>query len=172
MISSEKRKRLIKRFLLMLQRNHMPAGWRNKLLRTAGMHISPKSLIRSGIDFEIADAIVGDNSFIGKNCVFYSSVRFPSAVYIGDNVKIAPEVMFCCVSHEIGESELRAGDTYNKDITIGDGCWIGTRTVLLPGVSVGRGSIVAAGAVVTKDIPPNTLVGGGYQRKSFVICEK
>jgi maltose O-acetyltransferase len=70
------------------------------------------------------------------------------------------EVMLMTSSHEIGSDEHRAGPLYTAPITIKDGVWIGSRSVVLPGVTVGAGSVVAAGAIVTKDVPPHTLVGG------------
>ncbi|NTU65300.1 MAG: hypothetical protein HGB05_18340 [Chloroflexi bacterium] len=57
-------------------------------------------------------------------------------------------------------SDQRAGATFSAPVTIQDGTWLGARCIVLPGVTVGRGSVVGAGSVVTKDVPPNTLVGG------------
>ena len=62
--------------------------------------------------------------------------------------------------HEIGPPWHRCGDRVARPVVIEDGVWIGARVTLLPGVTIGRGSVVAAGAVVNKDVPPNTLVGG------------
>lgn len=60
----------------------------------------------------------------------------------------------------MGSSERRAGAGWAKPIHIEDGCWIGARVTVLGGVRIGRGSVVAAGAVVTRDVPENCLVGG------------
>jgi maltose O-acetyltransferase len=64
------------------------------------------------------------------------------------------------VDHEIGPSENRCGEVLVAPVIIGDGAWLASRVTILPGVTVGNGSIVAAGAVVTHDVPPNTLVAG------------
>ncbi|HJI67776.1 MAG TPA: hypothetical protein OIM01_05135 [Coriobacteriaceae bacterium] len=69
--------------------------------------------------------------------------------------------MFCCSTHSLGLAGRRAGETYNRDIYVGKGCWIGTRSTILPGVNIGNGSVIAAGAVVAKDVPANCLAGGG-----------
>lgn len=153
-------RRLCKKVLRSFQATHLAAPLRAVLLRLSGFDIDPTALIRSGVLFQVSELHVGRKSFIGNGCRFYSSVRFPSRVLIGDETKIAPEVMFCCITHEMGGSDRRAGEVYNDEISIGDGCWIGTRAVILPGVRIGSGSVIGAGAVVTKDFPPN-CVGGG-----------
>jgi acetyltransferase-like isoleucine patch superfamily enzyme len=73
---------------------------------------------------------------------------------------VGARVLFLTSGHEIGPSERRAGPVHSSPITVEDGCWIGAGSILLPGVTIGRGSIVAAGSVVTKDVAPDTLVGG------------
>ncbi|WP_081357668.1 acyltransferase [Neomoorella thermoacetica] len=70
------------------------------------------------------------------------------------------EVMICTSTHVIGEKNKRAGESKNLPVIIGDGCWIGTRAVILPGVKIGEGCIIAAGAVVTKDCESNGLYAG------------
>ncbi|MDZ7891010.1 MAG: DapH/DapD/GlmU-related protein [Rhodoferax sp.] len=60
----------------------------------------------------------------------------------------------------MGTSERRAGNGTAKSITIGNGCWIGAKSIILGGVSVGPGSVVAAGSIVTRDVPANVLVAG------------
>ena len=65
-----------------------------------------------------------------------------------------------CTTHNVDNSERRAGALRHESISIGNGCWIGTRATILPGVKIGGGSIIAAGAVITKDVDTNTLVGG------------
>ena len=102
--------------------------------------------------------MVGKNSWIGPGCVFYSNDAAP--IIIGENCDIAPEVIFVTGSHKINGSGRRAGLGYVRPISIGDGCWIGVRATILGGVAIGSGSIVAAGAMVTRDVPANSMVGG------------
>ncbi len=81
-------------------------------------------------------------------------------VTIGDRVAIGQQVMILTGTHQVGGAERRAGPFVARPVRIGVGAWLGARCTLLPGVTVGEGAIVAAGAVVTCDVPPHTLVAG------------
>jgi maltose O-acetyltransferase len=101
---------------------------------------------------------VGANSWVGLDVVFYSQVG--STIRIGADCDIGPANIFVTGSHLIGDRFRRAGIGRSAPITIGNGCWLGARVTVLGGVTIGEGAIVAAGAVVTSDVPSNTLVGG------------
>lgn len=97
---------------------------------------------------------IGQNSRINRDC----TLDIRCGLTIGDNVSISPEVMILTLSHDYNDprfSDLDAGP-----VTIEDYVWIGSRAMILPGVTLGRGAIVAAGSVVTKDVPPMTVVAG------------
>ena len=79
---------------------------------------------------------------------------------IGAGCFLAMHVVVGTWTHEIGPEAQRAGPTSVRPVTIADGCWIGARATILPGVTVGRGCIVAAGAVVSGDCEPNGLYAG------------
>lgn len=100
--------------------------------------------------------MVGEDTWIGNH--FY--VEGNGHVVIGNRCDIAPSVICFTGTHEIGNKERRAGRGINKDIQIGDGCWICGGVKILPGVHIGNGSIIAAGAVVVSDVPNNVMVGG------------
>lgn len=68
--------------------------------------------------------------------------------------------MFCSSTHKIGSEKKRAGDAVGNPIYIEDGCWIGARSLILPGVTIGKGTIIAAGSIVTKNCEPNSLYAG------------
>lgn len=155
-----KLKSLAIRLARTVQSWHVALPFRVDILRATGFDIHSTALIRSKVLFQVKELEVGPDVFIGNGCSFYGSVRFPSKVTIGEQTKVAPEVMFCCSIHELGGTERRAGETCNRDIAVGKGCWIGARSTILPGVSIGDGSVIAAGAVVAKDIPANCLAGG------------
>lgn len=81
-------------------------------------------------------------------------------ITVGRHVGFGHQVMILTETHAVGSPSYRAGTSSTKPVTIGDGCWIGARATILPGVTIGKGAVVAAGAMVTKDVRPNTLVGG------------
>jgi maltose O-acetyltransferase len=87
-------------------------------------------------------------------------VNLGGTLRIGSRVNIGHDCLFLTVDHDIGGPERRAGLSQNRSVTIEDGVWIGSRAVILPGVTVGRGAVVAAGAVVHRDVPADTVVGG------------
>ncbi|QYR20593.1 acyltransferase [Paenibacillus sp. sptzw28] len=70
------------------------------------------------------------------------------------------DVLFCTSSHDPGTKHKRAGKNNGKPIIIGDGSWIGARSIILQGVTVGEGCIIAAGSLVNKDCEPNGLYAG------------
>jgi maltose O-acetyltransferase len=81
-------------------------------------------------------------------------------VRIGNHVYMGYDVTLITVDHAISPAAQRCGTLVHGPIEIGDGAWIGSRAMVLPGVRIGRGAVVAAGAIVTKDVAPNTLVAG------------
>lgn len=85
------------------------------------------------------------------------------SVFIGDNVGIAYRCQFLTTNHDYTDSNKRTGKVTGADIVIEDGCWIGS--IILPGVTVKRGGIVAAGSVVTADCEENCLYAGVPARK-------
>ena len=152
--------RLLRRHLgLFLVRHSYSRSAVTRSFKIAGMHFSGREIC-SGCYVDAPDKVfVGEGSFINHNCVFHTSdanVR----IIIGKNCDIAPEVMFMCTSHEIGNHSHRAGKLLHDDIIIGDGVWIGTRALILPGVKIGDGAIVAAGALVNKDVAADSMVAG------------
>ena len=97
---------------------------------------------------------IGKNVWVQQGCTFFDR----GGIEIGNDVFIAPKVNLITLNHEINPYE-RSTTTANP-IKIGDRVWIGIAATVLPGVTIGDNSIVAAGAVVTKDVPPNTIVAG------------
>ncbi len=81
-------------------------------------------------------------------------------IFVGDKVMFGPNVTIATANHPINP-ELRAkGLQYNKDVHIGENVWIGANSVICPGVSIGSNTVIAAGSVVTKDIPEGVVAGG------------
>lgn len=100
---------------------------------------------------------IGDNSGIGVNCELHGEVN------IGNNVLMAPECIFYTVNHEFSKVDVPIGMQGNSNmqpIVVGDDVWLGRRVMVMPGVSIGDHSIVAAGSVVTRNVPSYSIVGG------------
>lgn len=99
---------------------------------------------------------------IGNDTLITGPLRIDLAaeVRIGDRVRIGQDVLLLTNDHDIGETQQRCGVLVARPIHIGDGAWLASRCIVLPGVSIGAGAVVAAGAVVTRDVPPDTLVAG------------
>lgn len=103
------------------------------------------------------------NIIIGPNCYFNADIRIGvsgSKVIIGSGVLIGPRVSFETAGHSVKLNENNARSMFTKEINVQDNSWIGAGSIILAGVTIGNGSVVAAGAVVTKDVGPNTVVGG------------
>ena len=104
----------------------------------------------------------GKSIFIGKNFLanYNVSILDRAPVRIGDYVMIGPHTLIATVNHPISPMGRRKHLSVAKPVTIGNDVWIGGNVTILPGVTIGHNVIVAAGAVVTKDVPDNSLVGG------------
>jgi acetyltransferase-like isoleucine patch superfamily enzyme len=113
-----------------------------------------------------ADTRVGRNVFINQNCTFYDL----GGIDIADDVMIGPNVSLITSGHPVEPSRRRAF-TIAKPIVIERNVWIAAGTTIIGGVTVGENSVVAAGSVVTKNVPPNTLVGGNPARVIRSIAE-
>ena len=102
---------------------------------------------------------VGRNVFVNQNCTFYDL----GGLDIRDDVLIGPNVSIITAVHPLEPSKRRAA-TIGKPIVIEKNVWIAAGATIIGGVTVGENSVVAAGSVVTRDVPPNTLVGGNPAR--------
>jgi acetyltransferase-like isoleucine patch superfamily enzyme len=105
------------------------------------------------------DITVGRNVFINQNCTFYDL----GGLDISDDVLIGPNVSIITSGHPLRPSDRRSG-VIAKPIVIERNVWVAAGAIIIGGVTIGENSVVAAGSVVTKDIPPNTLVGGNPAR--------
>jgi acetyltransferase-like isoleucine patch superfamily enzyme len=106
-----------------------------------------------------ADIRVGRNVFVNQNCTFYDL----GGLDIADDVMIGPNVSIITSGHPVAPSQRRAS-VVAKPVVIERNVWIAAGATIIGGVTVGENSVVAAGSVVTRDVPPNTLVGGNPAR--------
>jgi maltose O-acetyltransferase len=138
------------------------AGWFRAFLcrnifKTCGRHVTIEhgAWFGSGRDLDL-----GEYSGLGLNC------RVNGPLTIGRDVMMAPDVMIFTQNHETSRLDIpmRLQTAPKKPVVIGDDVWIGARVIILPGVQVGNGAILAAGAIVTKDVPAYAIVGGNPAR--------
>jgi len=101
---------------------------------------------------------VGDYSQLGQNA------RIAGKVSIGSYVMMGPDVVMMAVTHDISDTSKPMIDpshpSLEKPITIGNNVWIGTRVIILPGVTIGDNTVIGSGAVVTKSFSGNSIIGG------------
>ncbi len=97
---------------------------------------------------------IGNNVFVNHGCSFLDL----GGITIEDDVLLGPQVKLVTENHPVDPSNRKSLDL--KSIVVKKNAWIGAGAVILPGVTIGENSIVAAGAVVTQDVPSNTIVGG------------
>lgn len=103
---------------------------------------------------------VGENFFANFDCTFLDVCE----IHIGDNCMLAPGVQIYTATHPLDPVERNSGKEYAKPVIIGDNVWIGGHAIINPGVTIGDNVVVASGAVVTKDVPNNVVVGGNPAR--------
>ena len=120
--------------------------------------IGRKSVIESFscINNAVGDVIIGDYTRVGLHNTIIGPVR------IGKNVNLAQGITVTALNHNFDDTTKRIDQqgVTTKAVTINDDVWIGANAVILPGVTIGTHSVVAAGAVVSKDVPPYTIVAG------------
>jgi acetyltransferase-like isoleucine patch superfamily enzyme len=134
-------------------------GLKRVLLRWCGAEIGANVRIASSARFHLTGKLViGDHTWVGHEVLV---VGGDAEVTIGAKVDIAPRVMIVTGSHKlVGTPGRAAGKGYSLPVAIEDGAWLGAAAVILGGVTVGRCSVVAAGALVNRNVAPETMVAG------------
>ena len=134
---------------------------RGEILKVVGFRIG------RGTAFSTLPSLSGDGPihqrlWIGSDCWFNRecALELGAAITIGKHVLVGPQTMFLTTTHTIGDSDHRCGERQCLPVVVGDGAWIGARVLVLPGVTVGAGAVIAAGAVVNRDVPPNSIAAG------------
>jgi acetyltransferase-like isoleucine patch superfamily enzyme len=151
---------LLADFLILLLPDLSFTHLRTALYRLGGIKIGRGSYILGRLTFagfsRGHQLRIGENTLINANCV----VDLNADIHIGDRVSIGHHVTFITADHEMGPAACRAGHMKAAPISIGSGSWICARTVILPGVSIGESSVVAAASLVSGNVPANKVVGG------------
>ncbi|MGI3450430.1 galactoside O-acetyltransferase [Citrobacter freundii] len=130
---------------------------RERLIREMFATVGENAWIEPPIYFSY-----GRNIHIGKN--FYANFNFTIVddytVTIGDNVLIAPNVTITVTGHPVHHELRKSGEMFSFPVTLGNNVWIGSNVVINPGITIGDNSVIGAGSVVTKDIPPDVVAVG------------
>lgn len=134
---------------------HTPEEVRNLLSRLFGKTVDESFRVFSPFYTDFGKNItVGKNVFINACCHFQDH----GGVSLGDGCQIGHNVVFATLNHGLAPEDRQT--TYPAPITLGKNVWVGSNSTILQGVTIGDNAVVAAGAVVTKDVPENTIVGG------------
>ena len=153
-------------FIRMLAPLYQHRGKQSVIHRSARMDTPPYRKFSLGdysvvesfacINNAVGDVIIGDHTRIG----LHNTIIGP--VSIGSHVNLAQGITITALNHNFDNPEKRIDEqgVSTTPVILGDDIWIGANAVVLPGVSIGNHSVVAAGAVVTKDVPPHSLVAG------------
>lgn len=131
-----------------------PSGLRIAILRFFGAKIGQRVVIRSNVNITFPWRLqIGDDVWLGEEVLILSL----APVVIESNVCISQRAFLCTGSHDFRAPNF---DLITKPITIRAGSWVAAQVFVAPGVEIGEGSMVAAGSVVSQDVPPKTLVRG------------
>lgn len=126
------------------------------ILNSFGNRISYQAKICSGTRVLGGGLSIARGVFVNRNCYF----DLTGHVEIDSDCEIGHGTVFITARHEIGPSTKRCGAISSAGIHVGQGAWIAAESRLMPGIGIGSGAVVAAGSVVTRSVPTNTLVGG------------
>ncbi len=145
--------------LIYLLLSIFPPFFRNLVFRLLLAKLGYGSFIDYQVYFKLPWLIeIGKQVSIGRGSEFYPDFFGKNKIKIGNNVRISPNVYFHASGHDL--NDLTFNTHKGGSIVVENGVWIGANSIILPNVTIGQSSVVAAGAVVTKDVPPFTLVAG------------
>lgn len=136
------------------------------LFAECGSHV----VIGRGGTFTHSHIHIGSHVHIGERAAFIAAI---SHIRIGNHVMVGPDVVIRGGNHRtdvVGEYMINIKDKLpenDRDVVIEDDVWIGCNAIILSGVTIGEGSIIGAGSIVTKDVPPYTVLVGVSERKSW-----
>ena len=130
-------------------------------LRIMGVKVGSNLTVFPGMTIEAPGGIIiGNNVWMSKNIAFYAT----DGITIGNDVVIAKDVSFISANHGFRRADININkqgyERTGKPITVGNDVWIGEKSIILRGVTIGNGAVVGAGSVVTKDVPDLTIVAG------------
>ncbi len=139
------------------------------LMGTRSIHVGADALIGRQVTLSVGygpddpgaperGLVIGERCVIGARC----SLVAHSSIVLGDDVWFGQDVFVCDASHGYQDPELPIGEQFgaHQPVSIGSGSWVGHGAIILPGTTIGRNVVVAAGSVVRGEVPDHTVVGG------------
>jgi acetyltransferase-like isoleucine patch superfamily enzyme len=124
------------------------------LYRAAGMNVGPDVVIHKGLEARsLRSIVIGRGTIVGFDCILDGR----GGITIGDHVNFSSEAAVWTEQHDLRDPDF---ETVKAPVIIGDRAWLSFRCVVLPGVTIGTGAVIAAGAVVTKDVPAFAVMAG------------
>lgn len=144
-------------------------GWlparrlRHRLYRRMGLQLHPTAVIHRGLEIRHPHRVsIGAGTVVGFDVILDGRRH----ITIGDHVNLSSEVAIWTLQHDYRDPDFAE---VGAPVVVGDRAWLSFRATILPGVTIGEGAVVAAGAVVTRDVPPYTVVAGTPAR---VVAER
>lgn len=132
---------------------------KNGVEKILGHRVSETVRIRQPFYMDFGKNVhFGENVFVNGACHFQDH----GGIHIGDNAFIGHQVVLATLDHDLAPDKRT--DMHPAPIILEDDVWIGSGSIILKGITIGEGSVVAAGSVVTKDVSPNVIVGGNPAR--------
>ena len=129
----------------------------NELLGYLGDNVTIQPSLRCDYGTNIS---IGAGTFVNNDCIFLDC----NTITIGADVQIAPRVQLYTAGHPLDPTVRRSGLEFALPITIADNVWLGGGVIVCPGITIGENTVVGAGAVVTRDLPPNVVAVGNPAR--------
>ena len=130
---------------------------REEIIRELFGSVGKNPVLRPGFNCDFMKNIyVGDNFLADYNVIFHGD----GEIHIGDNVTIMPNSVIATVKIPMNPKNRRQHKTTATPVTIGNDVWIGANVLVMPGVTIGNNVVITVGAIVTKDVPDNSLIGG------------
>jgi maltose O-acetyltransferase len=140
---------------------HAEQDERDRLLRELLGEVGDGVVVKPPFRCDYGSQIsIGARTFVNYGCVFLYVVP----VRIGADCQVASNVQLLAATHPVEPEPRREGWEYGEPITIGDNVWLGGGVIVCPGVTIGEDSVVGAGAIVTRDLPPRVVAAGNPAR--------
>lgn len=131
------------------------------IMKKLGFRIGDGAVIKNNVIFPDKKSLItiGKGTYINKNVIFTAG-----EITLGNNCQIGHNTIFCSSYHELETDFKKLRPLLSRPIEVEDFVWIGCNVTVLPGIKIGRGAVIGAGAIVTKDIPENSLAVGNPAR--------